>query len=80
MSRYAGHKVLRATFSAKVDAADLASIGTVVSMEDDRAVIEVPRAGVAAAAAALLRSYPVSDLDVGEASIDDVVRRLFSGA
>ncbi len=80
VSRYAGHKVLRATFSSKVSADDLKSIGTVVSVEDGAAVIEVPRASVASAAAALLRSYPVSDLDVSEASIDDVVRRLFSGA
>lgn len=80
VSRYADHKVLRARFSAKVDAADLASIGTVVSFEEDIAVIQVPRAQVAAAAGALLRSYPVADLDVGEAAIDDVVRRLFSRA
>jgi ABC-2 type transport system ATP-binding protein len=78
VSRYADHKVLRARFSAKVDAADLKSIGTLVSLEDDTAVIEIPRKDVASAAAALLRSYPVADLDVGEVSIDDVVRRLFS--
>ena len=33
---------------------------------------------VAASAAALLRSYPVLDLDVEEVDIDDIVRRLFS--
>ncbi|MDX6768697.1 MAG: ATP-binding cassette domain-containing protein [Elusimicrobiota bacterium] len=78
VARYADHKILRARFSAPVAAADLASIGAVVSLEDGVAVIEVPRKEVAAAAAALLRSYPVADLDVGEVAIDDVVRRLFS--
>jgi ABC-type uncharacterized transport system ATPase subunit len=51
-----------------------------MSLDGDVAVIEVPRKDVAAAAAALLRSYPVADLDVSEVAIDDVVRRLFSGA
>jgi ABC-type uncharacterized transport system ATPase subunit len=51
-----------------------------VSFDEGLAVLEVPRKDVAAAAGALLRSYPVADLDVGEVAIDDVVRRLFSGA
>lgn len=80
VSRYADHKILRARFSAKVEPADLRSIGTLVSLEEGLAVLEVPRKDVAAAAGALLRSYPVADLDVGEVAIDDVVRRLFSGA
>ena len=80
VARYADHKILRARFSAKVDARDLESIGTLKSLDGDVAVIEVPRKDVAAAAAALLRSYPVADLDVGEVAIDDVVRRLFSGS
>jgi ABC-2 type transport system ATP-binding protein len=80
VSRYADHKILRARFSADVAPEDLKGVGTLVSFDEGLAVIEVPRKDVAAAAGALLRSYPVADLDVGEVAIDDVVRRLFSGS
>ena len=78
VERYADHKILRARFTAKVDADDLKTLGAVRSVDDEWAVIEVPRSKVAASAAALLRSYPVADLTVEEVDIDDIVRRLFT--
>ncbi|NNN06147.1 MAG: ATP-binding cassette domain-containing protein [Elusimicrobia bacterium] len=80
VARYADHKILRARFSGPFDAKKLAALGTVVSVEDGRAALQVPRARVAASAAALLRDFPVADLDVEEVDIDDIVRRLFGGA
>jgi ABC-2 type transport system ATP-binding protein len=78
VSRYADHKIVRARFESAVSAEDLSSLGEVVSVEGASAVLKVPRAKVASAAASLLRSYPVLDLDVEEVDIDDIVRRLFS--
>lgn len=78
VERYADHKILRARFKTPVAAEDLKSLGTVVSVEENSAVLEVPRDRIAASAGALLRSYPVLDLDVEEVDIDDIVRRLFS--
>ena len=78
VARYADHKILRARFTAAVDAADLASLGRVVKSEDLEVVLEVPRERMAASAAALLRTYPVADFSVEEVSIDDIVRRLFT--
>lgn len=78
VERYADHKILRARFKTPVAAEDLKTLGTVVSVEENSAVLEVPRDRIAASAGALLRSYPVVDLDVEEVDIDDIVRRLFS--
>ncbi|HAZ07767.1 MAG TPA: ABC transporter [Elusimicrobia bacterium] len=75
---YADHKILRVRFSTPVTASDLRTLGSVVHCEGESATLEVPRANVSASAAALLRSYPVADLNVEEVAIDDIVRRLFS--
>ena len=80
VERYADHKILRARFTAKVDSTDLKNLGTVVKVEDLTVTIEVPREKMAASAAALLKSYPVADLNVEDVAIDDIVRRLFTHA
>jgi len=80
VERYADHKIVRVRFHSPVAAADLRPLGTVVSAGELLAVLEVPRDKVPASAAALLRSYPVADLDVEEVDIDDIVRRLFGGS
>jgi ABC-2 type transport system ATP-binding protein len=80
VARYADHKILRARFDGPFETARLAALGTVVSSDESRASLQVPRARVAASAAALLRDFPVADLDVEEVDIDDIVRRLFGGA
>jgi ABC-2 type transport system ATP-binding protein len=80
VERYADYKILRARFTAKVDSADLKNLGTVVKLEDMTVTIEVPREKMAASAAALLKSYPVADLNVEDVAIDDIVRRLFTHA
>jgi len=76
--RYADYKILRARFSTSVSAEDFRALGTVVGSGENSVTLEIPRSRVAASAAALLRSYPVSDMNVEEVAIDDIVRRLFS--
>ena len=80
VARFADHKILRARFSAPVDRARLAELGAVVDADADHATLHVPRARTAASAAALLRDFPVADLDVADVDIDDIVRRLFGAA
>ena len=80
VERYADHKIIRARFTTAVDPADLKSLGTVVKYENSTVTLEVPRANMAASAAALLRSYPIADLNVEDVAIDDIVRRLFTHA
>ncbi|MBI3565908.1 MAG: ATP-binding cassette domain-containing protein [Elusimicrobia bacterium] len=78
VERYADHKIVKVRFTAPVGAEDLTPLGKVVNAGGETATIEVPRDKVAAAAAALLRSYPVADLNVEDVDIDDIVRRLFT--
>jgi ABC-2 type transport system ATP-binding protein len=78
VERYADHKIVKVRFTAPVAAVDLKTLGTVVGMDELVATIEVPRDKVAASAGALLRSYPVADLNVEDVDIDDIVRRLFT--
>ncbi|MDD5303006.1 MAG: ATP-binding cassette domain-containing protein [Elusimicrobia bacterium] len=80
VERYADHKILRARFTTDVEPSDLKSLGAVVKYEERTVTLEVPRASMAASAAALLRSYPVADLNVEDVAIDDIVRRLFTHA
>jgi ABC-2 type transport system ATP-binding protein len=80
VERYADHKIIRARFKTPVAAEDLRALGTVISVVENAAVLEVPRDRIASSAAALLGSYPVLDLDVEEVDIDDIVRRLFTGS
>ncbi len=78
VERYADHKIFKVRFSKPISAADLGQFGTVVNVADMTAEIEVPRAEVAAAAAAILRTYPVKDFNIEDVDIDDIVRRLFT--
>ena len=78
VEKYATHKVIRADFSAPVSAADLASIGKVMANGGERAVIEVPRKDVSKRAAELLNRFPVIDLTIEEAPLDEVVRKIFT--
>ncbi len=80
VERYADYKILRARFTADIEPADLKSLGAVVKYEARTVTLEVPRVRIAASAAALLRDYPVSDLNVEDVAIDDIVRRLFTHA
>ncbi|MEK7233386.1 MAG: ATP-binding cassette domain-containing protein [Elusimicrobiota bacterium] len=80
VERYAAHKILRARFTTDVEPAALKGLGSVIKYEERTVTLEVPRANMAASAAALLHAYPVADLNVEEVAIDDIVRRLFTHA
>jgi ABC-2 type transport system ATP-binding protein len=78
VERYADHKIIRVRFASAVAQEDLKPLGQTVTVEGLTASLEVLRDHVAASAGALLRSYPVVDLNVEEVDIDDIVRRLYS--
>ena len=75
--RYAAHKLLAAVFSNPVPREALAGIGEVVSYQPLGASLRVPRDEVPARAAALLAEFPVADLSVQDAEIEDVIRDIF---
>ena len=79
IKKFANHKLLTAVFTKKVDRAELAKIGELKEFDPPKAVISVPRAAASTAAAALLKNFPVADLNIEEPQIEDIIREVFTG-
>jgi len=79
IKKFANHKLLTVVFSKKVEEADLKKIGTIKEFEYPRAVISVKRSNTSSAAAELLQNFPVADLNIEEAQIEDIIREVFTG-
>ncbi len=77
--RYAPYKVLVVTFALPVAATDLAVLGQVVGNENGLIVrIQVPRDSIAERSATLFQKFPVADLSIEEAQLDDIIHDLFT--
>jgi ABC-2 type transport system ATP-binding protein len=59
--------------------ADLSPYGEIVSCEDGRTTLRVPRADTARTTERLLADLPVIDLTVEDPPIEDVIERVFAG-
>jgi len=79
IKKYANHKLLTVVFNKKVTRDDLAKIGDIKEFDFPKAVISVPRASASTAAAALLKNYPIADLNLEEPQIEDIIREVFTG-
>lgn len=79
IKKFANHKLLTVVFSKKVEEEDLKKIGTIKEFEYPKAVISVKRSSASSAAAELLQSFPVADLNIEEAQIEDIIREVFTG-
>jgi ABC-2 type transport system ATP-binding protein len=74
--RYTAHK----TIVVQLDrAADLASYGEVVSEQDGRVTLRVPKAETARVTGRLLADLPVTDLTVEDPPIEEVIEQVFAG-
>ncbi len=78
IERFADHKKLVVDFPGSVIRSQLSEVGEVESFELPRAVIKVPRGEVSQRAIKLLTNFQVTDLNIEEESIEDIIRRLFS--
>jgi len=61
-----------------VERQQLESLGQVVSLEAGKAVLQVPQAGLSQALSRALAGLPVTDLNVENAPLEEVVSELFS--
>ena len=62
-----------------VDApADLSAYGRILETDDERLLVQVPRADAADVATRLLRDLPVADLTIEDPPIDDVIEQVFA--
>lgn len=71
-------KTISFVLGKRVEREDLGKIGEIITLNDTEGIIKVPRKEVANASAALLKSFPIEDLDIDEMSLDGVIREIFS--
>lgn len=79
VKKYANHKFLQVIFSKKIDEEKLKKIGKIASFDFPKATIVVRRSAASVAAAELLKSFPIADLNIEEPSIEAIIREVFTG-
>ncbi len=77
--KFANHKLLTVVFSKEVLEKELKKIGEIKEFDLPKATISVQRDKVSQAAAKLLENFPVADLNIEEAKIEDIIREVFTG-
>jgi len=78
VKKFASHKLLSVVLETFVPKEKFEEIGTVVSFEYPKVVIKVKRKDSNDAASALLKKFPVDDLNIEEPDIEDVIRDVFN--
>jgi ABC-2 type transport system ATP-binding protein len=76
IDRFSGHKVVSLTFAEK-EPRDFSNMGEVVEETPLSVQLKVPRAKVTEVCRQLLRSCSVTDINVQELPVEDVIRQLF---
>jgi ABC-2 type transport system ATP-binding protein len=79
VNRFAKDKIIKVYLSKEADIKQLEGIGKVKKLDFPQAVLSVPRATAAVAAAELLQKLPVADLTIEEEPIEEIIRKVFSG-
>ena len=78
VKKYAKHKLLSVVFNKTVEKKELEKLGKVKEFDFPRAVIQVSRESSNHVASALLDKFPIDDLNIEEAAIEDIIRDVFS--
>ncbi len=76
IDRFSGHKIIGLTFDEK-PVCDFAAFGEVIEQTPASVQLKVPRAKVTEVARQLLTACSVSDINVQELPVEDVIRQLF---
>lgn len=76
IDRFSGHKIISLTFEEKQEH-DFAQFGEVIEQTPASVQLKVPRAKVTEVARQLLSACSVSDINVQELPVEDVIRQLF---
>ena len=76
IDRFSGHKIISLTF-AENQACDFSTFGEVIEQTPVSVQIKVPRANVTEVCRRLLSACSISDINVQELPVEDVIRQLF---
>lgn len=78
--KLAPFKVIKIDLDRDLEGYNLASLGDVISVEQRKVAIRVPKGEAAAVTSRLLTDLPVLDLTIEDPPIEDVISRVFGGA
>ncbi len=80
--KFADHKLLSAVLDkelTKKQIEHLSTLGGIKEYNYPQLVLQVPRENSNKVASKLLQSYPVADLNIEEAQLEDIIREVFTG-
>jgi len=77
IDRFATHKILSLGFEGLVEGSDFKQFGEVVEQTLQTVVLKVPRTKVTDTCRQLLGNYNVTDINVQELPVEEVIRQLF---
>lgn len=79
VDRFAKHKIVTIQWEGNCELAEswFAEIGDVIEFESARVKLKVPRSNVIVACKKLLESVPVSDIDISEVPIEEIISEAF---
>ncbi len=78
VKKFAKYKVLSIVLEEYVHPDKFKEIGELMEYNFPKAVIRVPRSDSNTAAAQILQKFPVDDLNIEEADIEDIIRDVFN--
>lgn len=76
--KYADHKLFSITFSKSTDLKELKKYGEILESNRESVKLSVKREKSSTAAAEILKKFDVSDLNIEEAPIEDIIRSIFN--
>jgi ABC-2 type transport system ATP-binding protein len=77
IKQFGGEKILKMTMKEKVEKKELAGLGNILSYEYPQIILSVPMSQSNKTAATLLEKFPIEDLTIEEADIEEVIREMF---
>jgi ABC-2 type transport system ATP-binding protein len=78
VKKYVKNKTLTIIFEKPVAKEKLEKLGDVMELDETKAVLSVPREKSNHVASRLLEAFPVEDLNIEEANIEEIIRDVFS--
>lgn len=78
VAKYAPYKILKITFDQKVELDKLKALGEVKQFDFPRVVLVISRHKINMVASQILQDFRVSDINIEEPEIEDVIRKVFT--
>ena len=77
--KYSHHKIITAQFDNSVDIQKLSQMGEIKSVIDKKVILHIKKVNARQAAVTLLEKFKVSDINITEPEIEDIISIIFEG-